>query len=311
MRSRPDRPIARSAAIFRVVAILRPVDILLATALLLLAAPGVGQEVKMATLSPDGSPWDTILEKMGDRWEATTGGRVTLTLYPGGVAGDEPDIIRKMKIGQYQGGAISVSGLTDIDKDFTIFGIPLFYDSFEEMRYVLDELTPTLSRRLEENGFKLIAWGYVGFVHFFTTAPVNSLADLQDLKIFTWAGDENMVQWWRSNGFKPVALAATDILTGLETGMIEAFSMPPLYAMQMQYYKKASYMIDLGLAPMMGAVLITKKSWDRMPEGDRRSVLAAGEEAEQRVLEQIPLLDQTAIKLMQSQGLRRSRHPSR
>jgi TRAP-type C4-dicarboxylate transport system substrate-binding protein len=98
-------------------------------------------------------------------------------------------------------------------------------------------------------------------------------------------------------------LAATDIMTGLETGMVQAISVPPLYAMQMQYYKQAPYMVDLGLAPMMGAIVVSKRAFERLSEVDQKAVLAASQEASTQVLEQIPKLDETAIKLMQSQGL--------
>jgi TRAP-type C4-dicarboxylate transport system substrate-binding protein len=267
------------------------------------ASPGAAQRIKMATLSPEGSPWDTILKRMGKAWEEGTDGRVSLTIYPGGVAGDEPDILRKMKIGQYQAGAISVSGLVDIDKDFTVFEVPLFYDSFPEMEAVLTALEPTLSKRLEEKGYTLLGWGYVGWVHFFTTERAESVQEMQRLKIWTWAGDEAMGNWWRNNGFKPVALAATDILTGLETGLIDAVSMPPLYAMQMQYFKKAPFMADLPLAPMMGAILISKRSFDRLSAADQKVVLRAGRAAQKDVFEQIPKLDETAIQLMKGSGL--------
>ena len=273
--------------------------------LLLLALPisAGAQAIKMATLSPEGSPWDTILERMGSQWEQGTGGRVSLQIYPGGVAGDEPDIIRKMKIGQYQAAAVSVAGLADIHKDFTVFEIPLFYRDFDEMAAVLDSLTPTLRASLDEKGFHLLGWGYVGWVYFFLTEPVATVPDMQALKILTLAGDETLVQWWRRNGFQPVALAATDILTGLKTGMVDAVTMPPLYAMQMQFYKSAPYMADLPLAPMMGAILISKRSWNRISDADKRAMEAAAQAAQDQIFDQIPKLDETAIALMKGQGM--------
>lgn len=261
------------------------------------------QKIKMATLSPEGSPWDTILERMGSRWDQATASRVSLQIYPGGVAGDEPDIIRKMKIGQYQAAAISVAGLADIHKDFTVFEIPLFYRDFDEMAAVLESLTPTLRSSLDEKGFHLLGWGYVGWVYFFITEPVATVQDMQALKILTLAGDETLVQWWRRNGFQPVALAATDILTGLKTGMVDAVTMPPLYAMQMQFYKSAPYMADLPLAPMMGAILISKRAWTRISEADRRAMEAAAQDAQKQIFDQIPKLDETAIALMKGQGM--------
>ena len=271
--------------------------------LLVLPTTLTSQTIKMATLSPEGSPWDTILERMGSQWEQGTQGRVSLRIYPGGVAGDEPDIIRKIKIGQYQAAAVSVAGLADIHKDFTVFEIPLFYRDFDEMAAVLESLTPTLRQSLDEKGFHLLGWGYVGWVYFFITEPVATVQDMQALKILTLAGDETLVQWWRRNGFQPVALAATDILTGLKTGMVDAVTLPPLYAMQTQYYKSAPYMADLPLAPMMGAILISKRSWSRLSAADQQVMEEAAQVAKTQLFDQIPKLDETAINLMKGQGM--------
>ena len=269
------------------------------------AAPvgAAGFTIKMATLSPDGSPWDGFFESMGQDWEKGTDGRVSLTIYPGGVAGDEPDILRKMKIGQYHAAALSVSGLADISKDFTVFEIPLFFRSEQEMFHVLGELTPGLRAKLDEKGFVLLGWGYVGQVHFFTNRRARTVEEMQRLKIFTWAGDEAMTDWWRQGGFKPVALAATDIVTGLQTGMIDALAVPPIYAMSVQFFKRAKYFADIPLIPMMGAIVVTKRAWNRVSEADRKVLVEGGRRAENRIFETIPTIEQATIKLMASQGL--------
>ena len=278
-------------------------------ALLLVAAAAAapagaaGFTIKMATLSPDGSPWDGFFESMGQDWEKRTDGRVSLTIYPGGVAGDEPDILRKMKIGQYHAAALSVSGLADISKDFTVFEIPLFFRSEQEMFHVLGELTPGLRAKLDEKGFVLLGWGYVGQVHFFTNRRARTVEEMQRLKIFTWAGDEAMTNWWRQGGFKPVALAATDIVTGLQTGMIDALAVPPIYAMSVQFFKRAKYFADIPLIPMMGAIVVTKRAWNRVSEADRKVLVEGGRRAENRIFETIPTIEQATIKLMASQGL--------
>ncbi|MDE2977586.1 MAG: TRAP transporter substrate-binding protein DctP [Acidobacteriota bacterium] len=121
--------------------------------------------------------------------------------------------------------------------------------------------------------------------------------------IFTWAGDEAMTSWWREGGFKPVALAATDIVTGLQTGMIDALAVPPIYAMQVQFFKQARYFADIPLIPMMGAIVVTKRAWNRISEEDRDVMIAAGQRAEKSIFETIPTLEQTAIRLMGGQGL--------
>ncbi|HEY6867021.1 MAG TPA: TRAP transporter substrate-binding protein DctP, partial [Candidatus Eisenbacteria bacterium] len=205
--------------------------------------------IKLATLVPDGSVWDKILKGMGAEWNQNTQGRVQLRIYPGGVAGDEPDIVRKMRIGQIQAAALTSAGLSAIDPSFKIFSLPMFYDSYDELHAVLAKLEPTLKQRLEARGFVLLNWGHGGWVYFFTKQPVSTVDELKKTKMFVWAGDDAMVQLWKSNGYHPVPLAATDILTGLQTGMIDAYPTTPLLALTLQWYRSTPNMVGIGLAP--------------------------------------------------------------
>lgn len=277
--------------------------------LLGLAAPLVGGEVeiKMATIAPENAPYVKFLRDMGTAWEEATWGRVSLVVYSGGQAGDEPDIVRKMRIGQYQAAALTISGLYDIDEYFNVFQIPFFLDSFPEMLQVLEEVGPLLEERLAAKGFVHVAWGYLGWVHIFTREPVRTVEDLKRQKIFAWAGNDNMVQWYRRNGFRPVALSFPDIITGLQTGMIDAVPLPPLAAMQLGSFRQASHMLDLGFAPMIGGLIVNERTWQAIAVEDRERMLAAGKLLQERFLEQIPRLDETAVKMMGTQGLAISR----
>ena len=193
--------------------------------LLSLALPVFAQRpttVKLATLVPERSVWGVLLRDLTEQWKTITDGRVQARIYPGGVAGDDPDIVRKMRIGQLQAATITVTGLAEIDEAFNVFSIPLFYESYDEYFYVLDSLEPVLRERLEAKGFILLHWGHGGWVQLFATEPVNTVADLKRLKLFVWAGSDRLVSWWKDNGYRPVPLALTDALPAMQTGMIEA-----------------------------------------------------------------------------------------
>jgi TRAP-type C4-dicarboxylate transport system substrate-binding protein len=267
------------------------------------AAPAPAVTVKLASLAPDGSVWDLAIEEMGAEWAEATDGRVRLRVYPGGVAGDEPDVVRKMRIGQLQAAALTVGGLTEIDDAFRVFAIPMFFDSYEELYYVLDRMTPEFSRRLEDNGYVLLNWAHAGWVHLFSTEPVRSLEQLKATKLFVGAGDDRAVQWWKNNGYRPVALATTDILTGLQTGMIEALPSPPLAALLLQWYKQAPYMLDLGLAPLVGATVVQKRVWQRIGEADRAGLLAAAAELGEKLEHEVPGQDEESVAEMTKRGL--------
>lgn len=259
--------------------------------------------VKLATLAPEGSIWDQSVKEMGAEWQQATGGRVQLRVYPGGVAGDEPDVVRKMRIGQLHAAVLTVSGLTDIDEAFEVFTIPLFFDSYDELYYVLDKLRPTFEQRLQAKGYQLLSWGNGGWVHLFSTKPLPTVADLKASKLFVAAGDDERVQWWQNNGFRPVALATTDVLTGLQTGMIEAMPSPPLAALLLQWYRQAPYMLDLGVAPLVGATVITSKVWQQIAPADQAAILAAAKKVEERLNAEVPEQDRKSIAEMQKRQL--------
>lgn len=268
------------------------------------APPAHGETVlKLATLVPEGSVWDRILRQMGSDWAEATDGRVRLRLYPGGVAGDEPDVLRKMRIGQLHAGTFTVAGLSEVDDAFNLFEIPFFFRSYDELFYVLEKMTPYFAQRLEENGYVLIHWGNGGWVHFFTAKRAASVEEMRKLKIFVWAGNDHASQWWKSRGFQPIPLAYTDILTGLQTGMIEAAPTTPLAALSLQWFRLTPYMPDMGLAPLAGATVVSKRAWNRISEADRAHLLAIARETGARLQEEIPEQDRRAVEEMVKRGL--------
>ena len=259
--------------------------------------------LKLATLVPDRSVWGNVLSEMAAEWKEATNGNVTLRIYPGGVAGDDPDVVRKMRIGQLHAGTITQAGLTEIDDAFNLFNTPLFFESYEEYFYVLEQLQPALERILQEKGFELLHWGHGGWVHLFATKPVESVDDLKDLKLFVWAGSDRMVRWWKDAGYKPVPLAFTDVVTGLQTGMLEAMPNTPLAALSFQNYRNTPYMLGMGFAPFLGATLVTTKAWNRVEDADRRAIMASVEKAAERFRTEVPAQDAQAITEMEKRGL--------
>jgi TRAP-type C4-dicarboxylate transport system substrate-binding protein len=260
--------------------------------------------VKLATLVPDGSVWHKALLDMGDGWNRGTSGRVKLLIFAGGVAGDEPDMVRKMRIGQIHAAALTITGLAKIDPAFDVFGIPMMFDSYPELFYVLDKMEPVLRKRLEEKGFMLLNWGHGGWVYFFSKEPVNTLAELKKTKMFAWAGDDRSVQSWKEGGFQPVALAATDILPGLNTGMINALPTTPLAAASLQWFRMTPYMADVGIGPLVGGLVLTKPAWAKISAADQAVVQKACKATEARLKQYVPAQDSISVREMVARGLK-------
>jgi len=222
--------------------------------------------IKLATAAPKDSIWHEHLKKIDQRWQSATDGEISLRIYAG-TLGDEDDILRRIRVGQLDAGTITTAGLSSIHKATQAMHIPLAFNSNEEMEYVRNGIAKELEPLLTAKGFKVLSWGEVGWLHFFTREPVTTPDDLRQLKLFVWsngdsADDEKV---WQDFGFDTVSLSSTDILSALQTRMIDAFTTPPLVALASQWFPFTPYMTDLKWAPLTGATIITDKAWQKIP----------------------------------------------
>ena len=296
--SAPSRSQARRAAVL--VALVAVLAALPAQPPVAAQAPLI---IRMATLVPDGSTWYLILKETADRWKQASGGRVTVRLFPGGVAGDDPDVVRKMRLGTLNAGVLTSVGVAEIDKSVYAIGIPLMYDSYDEVYWVHEKMRPKLEASLEAKGFVVLNWVDGGWVHFFTKKPVAVPDDLRKLKLFSWAGDAESVEVWRSAGFKPVPLPSTELSTALQTGLVEALGSPPQVAVISQFFTHAQNMTALRWQLLQGATLVAKSTWDKVPADVRPQLLEIARESGVRLQKEIRDAENRDVEAMKKRGL--------
>jgi len=259
--------------------------------------------IKMATLVPVGSSWHLILKETAEKWKTLSGGRVVVRLYAGGVAGDDPDVVRKMRLGTLNAGVLTAVGLAEVDRSVYALGVPMLYNSYDELYYVLEKMRPRLEAGLEAKGFVVLNWADGGWVHFFTQSPVSTPDDLKKLKLFSWQGDKEAIEIWKGAGFNPVPLPATEIATALQTGLVTALGTPPQVAVISEYYTHAKNMTDLSWQLLLGATLITKTTWEKIPADVRPALLESARDAGRRLQEEIRKSGDRDVEAMKKRGL--------
>jgi TRAP-type C4-dicarboxylate transport system substrate-binding protein len=227
-------------------------------------------KVRLGTLAPKGTSYVKHLQQMGEKWRALPSGAVSLTIYPDGTMGGEADMVRRMRLGQLQAAMLTATGLSEIEP--TVSGLqflPMIFRTLEEVDFIGEKLQPMLDQRLESKGFVALFWTDTGWVRFFSKQPIIRPDDLKKAKLFVWAGSLADVNLYRSVGLNPVPLETVDILPSLQTGLINAVPLPPGYALPSQVDTVANHMLDLAWAPLVGALVITKKTWDTIPAETR------------------------------------------
>lgn len=274
-----------------------------AAALLVAPLDAVPVILKLATVVPTNSPWQKALLDMGAAWKKDTTDRVQLRVYADGQLGGEDLIVKQMRINQTQLSLMLLAGLADIDDSFNALGMPFFFNDIEEARAVVAKVTPLIEQRIAAKKFHLLSWTNGGWVQIFSKNPLKSLSDVKKAKLFTSSGDQKMVTWYKSNGFNPVALAATDIGPQMKFGMIDAAPMPAYPSMLLLLYKDAPNMLNVHIAPLLGALVITTDAWNKISPEDQAKVTAAAKEFEERTSKEVPALEASSIVEMQKRGL--------
>lgn len=280
---------------------------MLLTILLVLLAPrpafGADQVVNLGTLAPEGSAWHNVLRDMAEEWKKATDGRVRFRIYPGGVAGDEPFMVKKMRNRQLHAAALTGVGLAEIAPEVMALQLPMLIRSYEELDYVLGHMAPKLEAILKEKGYIVLHWGDAGWVTFFAQRPVVTVDDLRKARLFVWASSTGEVDVWKDAGVTAVPLEATEIHPGLQTGLINAFSTTPLAALSFQWFGAARHMTDMRWAPLIGATVIRTDAWEKIPADLKPLLLRTARQSGERLKKETRKLGDEAVKIMKQHGL--------
>ncbi len=250
----------------------RLTQLAVAAMLVLGATTAHAAEIKIATVAPDGSRWMQQMRAGGAEVLARTDGRVSIKFYPGGVMGSDAQVLRKIRIGQLQGGAFTAGGLGERYGALNLYGIPLLFHSLDEVDAVRGELDPELAAGLERAGF--VTFGFIegGFANLLANEPIRSVEDMRRKKVWVPEGDPISFLAMEALGLSPAVLPVTDVLTGLQTGLIDIAFASPVAALVLQWHTKVKYITDLPVSYSMGIFAIDKNVFAELAADDQRIV---------------------------------------
>jgi TRAP-type C4-dicarboxylate transport system substrate-binding protein len=233
--------------------------------------PGVlhATDLKIATVAPEGSSWMKDLRAAGLQIRDRTGGRVNLKFYGGGIQGSDRKVLRKIRIGQLHGGVFTSNGLQERYPDVVIYGSPMLFDTLDEVDFVRSRLDDRLTAGLEKAGFVSFGFAGGGFAYLLSNKPVRGIADLRGQKIWVPEGDPSSYAAMQSLELSPVALPITDVLTGLQTGLLNIVATPPVGAVVLQWYTKTKYITTQPLSYTIGLLAIDKNALKSVSPADQ------------------------------------------
>lgn len=280
---------------------------LCAAALGLLGAPAParadGAELRLATLAPGGSKWMEVLDAAAGEVKTKTNGRVSLKYFEGGSQGDERDFVRKIKLGQLDGAAITSVGLAMIDESIRVLELPTMFQTAEEVDYVADKMWPYFQKKFADKGFRLNDRGEVGWIYFLSKNKVESLADLKGQKLWMWGDDQLVGAMFKKVGVSGVPLGVPEVDAALTSGRINACYGSPLASVALQWYTKVKFMTSMPMSFAIGATVVSLESLKKLSAEDQATVAEIGSRSAKKLRKQIRKENINAQNLMGKKGI--------
>ncbi|MEX8517350.1 MAG: TRAP transporter substrate-binding protein DctP [Leptothrix sp. (in: b-proteobacteria)] len=268
------------------------------------SAGAADKQLRLGTLAPKNSLYHRQLMELGEAWRTAQGGNAKYLVYPDGSQGGEAELARRMRIGQLQGALLSVVGLREIEPSISALqNMPLLFRSWDEVDYVREKMRAGMEKKFLDKGFVVLAWGDAGWVRFFSKEAAVRPGDFKKMKFFAWGAETEQQEIMKSLGYTPVPLETSDILPAIQTGMINVVPSTPYFALASQIYTTAPNMLDINWAPIVGALVVTRKAWDDMSPAVQETVRSAGEKAGQQIRTKARQEVDDATEAMKKRGL--------
>jgi TRAP-type C4-dicarboxylate transport system substrate-binding protein len=275
-----------------------------ALAILAVSVPGHAATVfKIATLAPEGTAWMREMRAAGDAIKAKTEGRVEFKYYPGGVMGNDATVLRKIRVGQLQGGGFTGSELASVYPDVMIYGLPFLFRNQAEVDAVRARMDPLISAGLADKG--LIAAGITGggFAYLLSTKPIRGREDLIQSKPWVPQGDVISEVTYAAAGVNPVPLSIADVYTGLQTGLVDTVANTPSGTLAFQWHTRVRHLVDMPIAYIVGVLALDKRTFDRLDPADQAAVMAEVGAGLQRLDDQTVKDNENASEALRKEGI--------
>lgn len=262
-----------------------------------------GYTLRIASLAPAGSSWMKILNAWNKTLEEKTDGKLKMRFYPGGSQGDERDFVRKMRVGQLDGGVVTMTGMSMLVPAMNVLTLPGFLDTYEELDRVRDKMAPEFEGMFDKEGMRLVGWGDAGKTRLFSVQPIKSPNEIKAMRPWVWKDDPIFVEFYKVIGASAVKLGVPEVYPALQTRMVDVISSSALTAVALQWYTRVKYMTAHNSAIIAGGTVMRKDKYDELPDDLKAAFDSTAERAHEILNKVIRKDDEKAYRIVVDKGI--------
>lgn len=236
---------------------------------------------KLAENQPQGYPTVVASQKFAELVKERTKGRILIEVYAGGQLGDEKAVIEQVQMGAIAFTRVHSSPLAEFNKQFSVFSLPYIFDNDTHMwKFLEGEMGEKMLNNLASSRMQGLAYYDNGARSLYAKNNITSLADVKGMKIRV---QQNKVTMDMINAFgaSPTPMPYGEVFSGLQTGVIDAAenNFPSYFTSN--HYQGAKYCLLDKHQRAPEVLLVSKLTWDKMSDEDKKILKQAALEAGQ------------------------------
>jgi TRAP-type C4-dicarboxylate transport system substrate-binding protein len=262
-----------------------------------------GYTLRIATLVPSGSSWMKVLNAWNKTLKERTDGKLKLRFYPGGSQGDERDFVRKMRVGQLDGGVVSMTGMSMLIPAMNVLILPGLLDTYEKLDRVREKMAPEFEGMFDKEGFKLVGWGDAGKTRLFSVQPIKRPSEIKSMRPWVWKDDPIFVEFYQVIGASAVRLGVPEVYPALQTRMIDVIASSAITAVSFQWYTRVKYMTAGNSAIIVGGTVMRKDKFDELPPDLQETFESTAARAHDLLNKVVRKEDQKAYAVVMKKGI--------
>ncbi|WGK68143.1 TRAP transporter substrate-binding protein DctP [Candidatus Haliotispira prima] len=260
--------------------------------------------LKLATITPDNSPWNDTLYAGVEKIEKQTGGRVRIRIYGNGLAGEETEVLRKIRLGSVDAGVFTAVALKSVVPKTLVLSLPYFVRTKEDLQMIMDELTPGFNKDFAKQGYEVLGWAFSGWIYMFYKDDIRSPNDVGNVRLGVSPSEPELQAAWQALNFRVTTVTFSDTFISLQNGLLSGFYSTPIGALAYQWFAFTPHMIDSKVAPLLGAVLVSSRSWRRISAADRAVIRSEMQKMISNFSDVAQKQDIKAVEVMKKKGLK-------
>ncbi len=268
-----------------------------------LSSPACANTLKLATMAPEGSIWMQQVEALNKELAEVTKGQVSFKVYPGGIMGDDDVVLRKIRVGQLDGALFTTNALSKLNDDIYLLTYPGIFLNDQEVDHFLESQEDFFVSRLQSEGYEVLGIMSLGFTYAYATFPIQDMSDMKNAKAWLWDNDQVMNTMYSKLGIAPITVSIGDVMTALQTGLLNTVFNTPTGIVSMQWFSRVKYMLDFPLTHSFGAFVVKTSSWKKVPDDLKPNIKNLVKKYTDGITEKNRIEDDKAKAILQSRGI--------